>query len=56
MAGLDRVCTHDLSGKSSLSRDMDKITKPSMQRNGEINGSRETSRGKCLREQGDQHG
>lgn len=30
---------HDLSGESSLSRDLDKITKPSMQRNGEINGS-----------------
>lgn len=57
VAGLDRVGTHDRSGKSHLSRDVDRIRKPFMQRLGEqmvLAGA--TSRGKHLREQGGQDG
>ena len=51
------VSMHDLLGELSLSRNLDKNMKPSTQRNEETNGSsRETNRGKCLREKGDHHG
>lgn len=57
VAVLHRISMHDPLGKSRLSRELDKIRKPSMQRLWEqMAPARETSRGKCLKEQGSQEG